>query len=225
MIAVADELDAKRELSRRRRRERAWKNGRGAFPLAKCYRHEFCQAKPTGCEVPIELTVALKRVDPHFEIVYDRWTAVGGPQASGPGFHLYSVISRGGVPGMDRMKLEVSLQEELRDNDENYVWPHGRPCVPGMWLIPNLLMSYTGPLDGEYNAVRDRLIREREEKEEAEEIAMLKRALTLEQDFVAEVAPYLDSARCPLGRNRTMAKSGFGAVGRERTTPVTSVLV
>lgn len=225
MIVAADEHDVRIALDRRRERERAWKNGRGAYPLTNCHRHELCQARPVGFSVPMELVVTIKRIDPAFEIIYDKWTAPGGPAADRPAFHLYSITARGVTPGMDRLHLEVSIQQNLRDHNENCLWPLGGPCRPGMWLFHNLLKSYTGPLDGEFSALRERLIRREREKWLAEERAERKQEWALQKAFVDEVAPYLDSARTPIGRNRTMQKTGFGAVGRQITTPRTSVLV
>lgn len=160
------------------RRKLTYESGGQAEPLGPvCRRYEIPKIEYHAGRIDPALLFELLRIDPGFEIIYDRFTALD----MGPGHHLYRRVSGDGGGSHDLLVWEVSLQWNMRK-----MWPLGGPRRPGFWFLPVLKANLRDPNETPQEirqGLRDRSRANRAEK--------VKTAYDLEMGAYEEIRPYL----------------------------------
>lgn len=99
----------------------------------------------------------LRKIDPAFEIVYDRATSSGTLE---PAFHLYRRI-KGGANSPERLlRLEFSLQENC-----DLPWPQGKPREPGRWVIDEIRKHDKSNLSSDPEIANRRFLKQMRDKD------------------------------------------------------------
>lgn len=181
-------------------RKAKWARGQFNHPLGGTFRRcEIPESSWPGGELHPSVRIMLAAFgEPNFEIIYDKFTVVGGCNGSGPGFHLVTVRHRGATPKDDILSFEVSLQKKLLQ-DQNFMWPQGSPVAPtpefmAAWL-PMLKLHDRGPMWK--NPLMAKKVSD-ERKERRNELTYQQRKKTFELDVAIadEFIPRLDGGRC-----------------------------
>lgn len=189
------------------RRKELWQGGAGACPLAPTFRrYELPQAHWIGGAVPFEVLDQLDRVDPQLEIIFDKFTVVGGSNSAGPGHHLVTNLNGPGQSSGDLLSYECSLQWDIDPQGGIPLWPRGRPAPPGLWFIPFLRKHYVGFMGGDNNPVRRRKIERSKENAKEFRARSIKKAIDTELAINDEILPYLPAIVG--GKNKTIRRTG-----------------
>lgn len=173
---------------RGRLRVQRWQDdGEGQPPFTDCLRADIVHAS-WGCwRAPAELTAAIKRIDPSFELIYDPVTLTPGD--SQPAFFIYSVkINRNGL--RDALKLEIPLQWDMHSE-----WPEGRPRAPGIWFIEAYREHDNARHAGSPSYVQKLQMRRKFERVSRNQAEKNKPLIEMQQAIDEELDPYLNNGR------------------------------
>lgn len=202
-------------------RQANWLAGNGNPPLGgRFFRCQIPKAKYRGKDVDPRVIAMIHSLNTRFEIIYDKFMAIGGKAGNGPAFMLCTRRFDGTNADGDVLVMECPIQLELLD-DKNLHWGHGTPVVPTVgftmrWL-PLLTKAYIGPMwkavGAKKRIVAESRIRHREyfSKKRAE-------ANKTEIAGWAEILPYLDSSRTKLGRSRTLRRTAGRTIDGKHET-------
>ena len=164
---------------------------------------------------------ALDRIDPDLEIIFDKFTVHGGPRSLSPGHHLVTRLSGSRFDRNALLQYEVSVQWDIDEHGGAMIWPKGRPAAPGMWFVDLVRKHYVGPMGGDVNLTRRRMLEDRKNREKAWRAASVKKAIDLQTDYVREIASYLPTGTCDGAAGRTIRRTGRDLIAGRKTERVT----
>jgi hypothetical protein len=203
------------------RRRRLWEKGVAAQPLSPTFRrYEIPSARWIGGEVSMPLIDALDRIDPDLEIIFDKFTVVGGPGSLRPGHHLVTRLGGGRFDCNALLQYEVSVQWDIDEFGAAMIWPKGRPAAPGMWFVNLVRKHYVGPMGGDVNPTRRRMIEDRKNRTKEQRAASVKKSIDLQMDYLREIAPYLPTGSCEEAAGRTVRRTGRDLIAGRKTEKV-----
>lgn len=185
---------ARRMMLRRERRASQGLPNEALTLFVRC----MLPANGVSTGIPSVVSTGLALIDPRFECLYDEFM---------PGFLVARRLTGGLTPSpADLFVLVVEVQAELHETGRNLIWPTGRPCAPGAWLIPYIRSHYVGDIADKVAALKE-ICDQYEQTSMKREIDRDNKLDELERETFGDIAKRMSSDDVPGALGTTSAGS------------------